>query len=405
MNGIDPQQRKPRIVLGITGSIAAYKAADLASRMIKNGMDVYPVLTPGGSEFITPVTMRALTGNNCPVGVFDEPLPGQISHIWLAQQTDLIVVAPASLSFLGRVTHGIASDLLTSIIMASTVPVLFAPAMNTAMWLNEANQDNIMTLNKRGYHIVEPAEGRLACRTEGIGKLADVSEIYDAIVALLSKSEELKGKRVLITAGPTREPIDPVRYISNKSSGKMGYALAQAAKDKGATVTLITGPTNLPVPIGVNSIKVTTAQEMAVVTLAEALNADIVIGAAAVADYRPANPLPNKVKKTTDNIELSLVKNPDIIAEVAKNRKQDQIIVAFAAETDNVIENARLKLSNKKVDWIVSNDVTLEGAGFDTDTNKVTVIGSNGFVLETPQQTKREIAGIILDTIIKESHK
>jgi phosphopantothenoylcysteine decarboxylase/phosphopantothenate--cysteine ligase len=390
--------RPKRVVLGVSASIAAYKAADLASQLVKAGIDVYPVLTPDAARFVQPATFRALTGNACSVDIFEEPVPGQIGHIWLAQNCDLIAIVPASMTVMAKLANGIADDMLTGIVMAASAPVLFAPGMNSMMWKHPATQKNLQTLSGYGYYFLEPVSGRLACRTVGVGKMAEVSVIYDAIVEALAQSDSWTGRSVLITAGPTREPIDPVRYLSNRSSGKMGYALAEAARLRGANVTLVSGPTSLRAPGGVKVISIETAEESYLATMAEAPGADLIIAAAAVADYKPAHFAEQKIKKNGEVPSLDLVETRDVIAAVAGARRPGQIIVGFSAESERLLEHAAAKRAAKGLDWIVANDITQEGAGFDVDTNIVTLIGPERHI-SLPLMSKRDVADRILDEV------
>ena len=389
----------PTVVLGVSGSIAAYKAADLASQLVKAGVDVHPVLTASAAKFIQPTTFRALTGNPSPVDIFDECYPGEIAHIHLAKIADLFAVVPASMNIMARLANGIGDDMLTASIMATRAPVLLAPGTNTVMWENPATQENLETLAKRGYYFIEPISGRLACRTEGKGKMADVVTIFDAINDLLNQSRKLDGKKVLVTAGPTRESIDPVRYITNRSSGKMGYAVSEAARMLGADVTLITGPTSLPLPIGVKAIRVESASEMYKAALLEFDNSDYVVAAAAVADYRPATVHLSKLKKDKAPSSVVLERTEDLLAELGR-RKRTQVLVGFAAETEDLERNALAKLAAKSLDWIVANDVTKPGAGFDSDTNIVDIYGRGGAVHRFPLLSKRAAAEEIWNVIL-----
>jgi phosphopantothenoylcysteine decarboxylase/phosphopantothenate--cysteine ligase len=388
-----------RVVLGVSASIAAYKAADLASRLVKSGVEVYPILTADAARFVQPATFRALTGHPCPIDVFEEPYPGEIAHIWLARNCDVFAIVPASMTVLARLANGLAEDMLTAAAMACTAPVLLAPGMNTGMWDNPATQANLAKLRDYGYYFIEPVTGRLACRTEGVGKMADVGTIFDGIHELLSRRDSWRGMRVLITAGPTREAIDPVRFLSNRSSGKMGYALAEAARLRGATVTLVSGPTALPVPGGVGHVPVETARQMRDAVLRLAHDADFIIAAAAVADYRPAAPAAQKIKKSAGPPQIVLEPTEDILALLGQAKRSGQTLVGFAAETENVIEEARRKLTAKNLDWIIANDVSAEGAGFDVDTNIVTLVGPSGQETALPLLSKREVAERILDMI------
>jgi len=396
-----------RVVLGVSASIAAYKAADLASRLVKSGIEVFPVMTADAARFVQPATFRALTHHPCPIDTFEEPFPGEIAHIWLARNCDLFVIVPASMNVIARLANGLAEDMLTASAMACTAPILLAPGMNTGMWNNPATQANLAKLRDYGYFFVEPTTGRLACRTEGVGRMADVETIFGAIQEMLARSGSWAGRRVLVTAGPTREPLDPVRFLSNRSSGKMGYALAEAARLRGATVTLVSGPTALTAPGGVEFIRVETAAQMRDAVLPRAAGADLILAAAAVADHRPAEFAAQKLKKDPSDLpllgagglSLPLVANDDILAALGRKKHTGQILVGFAAETEDLLDHARGKLAAKNLDWIVANDVTAEGAGFDGDTNIVTLLGRDGSETALPLLTKREVAERILDAV------
>ena len=394
-----PEPQPKRVVLGVSGSIAAYKAADLASRLVKSNVEVFPILTRGAARFVQPATFRALTHNPCPIDLFEEPFPGEIAHIWLARNCDLFAIVPASMNVIARLANGLADDMLSAAAMACTAPILLAPGMNTGMWNNPATQNNLAKLRDYGYYFIEPVSGRLACRTEGVGRMADVPTIFAAIYEMLSRQLSWAGKRVLITAGPTREPIDPVRYLSNRSSGKMGYALAEAAKLRGADVILVSGPTALSVPSSIEIVRVETAVQMYDAALFHAETADIIIAAAAVSDYRPTERAKQKLKKTSASPTLTLTQTDDILAELGRRKHPHQILVGFAAETTDLLAQARLKLTSKNLDWIAANDVTQEGAGFDGDTNIVTLIGKDRQEIALPLLTKREVAERILDEI------
>jgi len=419
-----------RVVLGVSASIAAYKAADLASQLVKSGVEVYPVMTADAARFVQPATFRALTHHPCPIDTFEEPFPGEIAHIWLARNCDLFAIVPASMNVIARLAHGLAEDMLTAAALACTAPILLAPGMNTGMWNNPATQANLAKLRDYGYYFIEPTTGRLACRTEGVGRMADVPTIFNAIQEMLARSGSWDGRRVLVTAGPTREPLDPVRYLSNRSSGKMGYALAEAARLRGATVTLVSGPTALPAPGGVEFIRVETAAQMRDAVLSHAPAADLVLAAAAVSDYRPAERAAQKIKKAPPapnnggargegtvgarliapsspppllgarGLTLPLTANDDILARLGREKRAGQTLVGFAAETEDLLDHARRKLAAKNLDWIVANDVTAEGAGFDGDTNVVTLLGRDGRELALPLLTKREVAERILDAVV-----
>ncbi|MCC6444799.1 MAG: bifunctional phosphopantothenoylcysteine decarboxylase/phosphopantothenate--cysteine ligase CoaBC [Armatimonadetes bacterium] len=393
------------VVLGVTGGIAAYKAAEIASRLVKRGADVQAVMTENAARFVGPATFRALTGYPVVTDMFEEPTVREIAHISLAQQSDLILIAPATANIIGKIACGIADDMLSTTVMAATCPVLLAPAMNTEMWNNPIVQSNLDKLSGLGYFFVEPTSGRLACGTEGVGKLADPEEIVAAAEAVLagrgakslSPIQDLEGVKILVTAGPTREPIDPVRYISNRSSGKMGYALAQAAAERGAEVTLVSGPTALPAPPQVAFVPVETAREMYEAVLARYDAQDAVIAAAAVADFTPESTSAQKIKKANASPILRLKETQDILKALGE-RKKHHILIGFAAETDRLIENARQKLAAKRLDMIVANDVTQPGAGFEVDTNIVTLVREKE-TLPLPRLPKTEAAHRILDSL------
>ncbi len=394
-----PDLAPKRVVLGVSGSIAAYKAADLASQLVKSGVEVFPILTAGAARFVQPATFRALTHHPCPIDLFEEPFPGEIAHIWLARNCDLFAIVPASMNVIARLANGLAEDMLSAAALACPAPILLAPGMNTGMWHNPATQSNLAKLRDYGYFFIEPTSGRLACRTEGVGRMADVPTIFAAVHEMLFRKTSWAGKRVLITAGPTREPIDPVRYLSNRSSGKMGYALAEAAHLRGADVVLVSGPTALPAPGGVQIVQVETAAQMYDAALAHAETADVVIAAAAVSDYRPADFAEQKLKKTGAAPALALAQTGDILAELGRRKRPGQTLIGFAAETEDLQAQARRKLASKNLDWIAANDVTAEGAGFDGDTNIVTLLGAGGQEIPLPLLTKREVAERILDTV------
>ncbi len=394
-----------RVVLGISASIAAYKAADLASQMVKAGIDVYPVMTADAARFIQPATLRALTGHPCPIDVFEEPYPGEIAHIWLARNCDLFVIVPASMTVMARLANGLAEDMLTAAAMACTAPILLAPGMNTGMWNNPATQANLAKLRDYGYYFIEPVTGRLACRTEGVGKMADVPTIFRAIQTLLDQGNSWEGISVLVTAGPTQEPLDPVRFLTNRSSGKMGYALAEAARSRGASVTLVTGPTRLPTPGGMTVIRVETAAQMRDAVLAHSEKSQYIIAAAAVADFRPTQFASHKIKKSAllqnseTGITLGLEPTDDILAELGRHKHPGQTLIGFAAETQDVKKHALDKIISKNLDWIVANDVTAEGAGFEGDTNIVMMLSAAGQEIALPVMAKREVAERILDAV------
>jgi len=395
-----------RITLGVTGGIAAYKSADLVRRLQDEGHTVQVVMTRAAQEFIAPLTFAALSGQRVIVDLFSTSARGEnnlesaIDHIAVAQSTDLLLVAPATADILAKFARGIADDFLSTLYLASTAPVVAAPAMNVNMWQHEATQENLATLRARGVRIVEPNEGYLACGMTGPGRLASQVEILKAVEEVLRGRQDLDGERVLVTAGPTREDIDPVRFLSNRSSGKMGYAVARAAARRGAKVVLVTGPTALETPGSVERIDVRSAEDMLRAVEARFPECTLAIFAAAVADYRAVEPSESKIKRTQDALTLRLEPNPDILATVARE-KGDRLVVGFAAETDNVAENARKKLAQKNADVMVANDVTAEGAGFDVDTNMVTLLSSDGRDLPLPRLTKAEVAERILDEVLR----
>lgn len=386
-----------QVVLGVTGGIAAYKAVELCRLFIKDGATVRVIMTAAAKQFVTPLTFQTVSGNL----VYDDLFAGSqrytVDHVGLAQGANLFLIAPATANCLGKLAAGIADDLLTTTVLAAGCPVLLAPAMNTKMFENSTVQENIDKLTLRGYSFVAPVEGELACGESGGGRLAPLDSIFAAAKSLLLPALELRGVRLLVTAGPTREAIDPVRYLTNHSSGKMGYAVAQAAVEQGADVTLVSGPVTLPAPAGVRMVRVTTAQEMYAAVLSLYSEIDVVVKAAAVADYRPATVQEAKIKKDGD-MALSLVRTPDILAELGK-RKQNQVLVGFAAETDNLRENALVKLARKNLELIVANDLTEDGAGFNTDTNVVKFYFKDGQEKQLPRMPKLAVAREIIREI------
>jgi phosphopantothenoylcysteine decarboxylase/phosphopantothenate--cysteine ligase len=394
-----------RITLGVTGGVAAYKAAELVRRLQQEGFSVEVVMTRAACEFITPLTFAALTGKKVITGLFAESggeanLESAIEHIAVAQRTDLLLVAPATADIIAKFSRGSSDDFLSTLYLATTAPVVVAPAMNVNMWNHPATQENLDRLRGRGVHVVNPDEGYLACGMTGAGRLAGQDAIVSAVREVLRVRRDLEGQTILLTAGPTQEDLDPVRFISNKSSGRMGYAVAEAAAQRGAKVILVTGPTALDTPAGVTRVDVRTAAEMSHSVEEKFSEATIAIFAAAVADYRPAEAASQKIKKTACDITLRLEPNPDILA-AAGRKKGHRLIVGFAAETDKVAENARKKLTDKNADLIVANDVTAEGAGFDVDTNIVTLFARDGRDLALPKLTKREVAHRILDEVVR----
>jgi phosphopantothenoylcysteine decarboxylase / phosphopantothenate---cysteine ligase len=393
-----------RITLGVTGGVAAYKAAELVRLLQQDNFSVQVVMTRAAREFITPLTFAALSGQKVITDLFESSgeanLESAIEHIAVAQRTDLLLVAPASADILAKFARGIANDFLTTLYLASTAPVVVAPAMNVNMWNHAATQENVDMLRARGVKIVNPDEGYLACGMIGAGRLASQQQIVAAVRETLQLKRDLQDQTVLITAGPTCEDIDLVRYLTNRSSGKMGYAVAEAAANRGARVILVSGPTSLDVPAGVQRIDVRTANEMHRVVTEKFPEASIAIFAAAVADYRPAQSLDQKIKRNKEPLTLSLEPTRDILAETAK-QKGARLVVGFAAETERVAENARKKLTAKNADLIVANDVTAEGAGFDHDTNIVTLFSRDGRDVPLPRMNKSEVAQRILDEVIR----
>jgi phosphopantothenoylcysteine decarboxylase / phosphopantothenate---cysteine ligase len=395
-----------RITLGVTGGIAAYKSAELVRRLQDEGHSIQVVMTRAAREFITPLTFAALSGQRVITDLFSNQPGGEgsldsaIDHIAVAQRTDLLLVAPATADVLAKFACGIADDFLTTMYLASTAPVVVAPAMNVNMWQHTATQENVANLRGRGVRIVEPSEGYLACGMTGSGRLAEQEEILKAVREVLSGKQDLAGEMVLVTAGPTREDIDPVRFLSNRSSGKMGYAVAATAARRGAKVVLVSGPTALETPRGVEQIDVRSTEEMQRAVRAQFADSTIAIFAAAVADFRPAEKSGQKIKRSDEGLTLRLESNPDILANAARD-KGDRLIVGFAAETEHVAENARKKLTEKNADMIVANDVSREGAGFDADTNIVTLFSRDGRDLPLPRLSKPEVAERILDEALR----
>jgi phosphopantothenoylcysteine decarboxylase/phosphopantothenate--cysteine ligase len=405
-----------RIALGVSGGVAAYKAAELVRRLQQDGIDVQVVMTSSAQEFITPLTFAALTGQKVITNMFgQEPaaanVESAIEHIAVAQRIDALVVAPATANTIAKMARGEADDFLTTLYLATTAPVIVAPAMNVNMWEHAATQENIATLRARGVHVVAPEEGYLACGMTGAGRLAGTEAIAETVRAVLGLRRDLADESILITAGPTREDIDPVRYLTNRSSGKMGYALALAAVRRGAHVTLVSGPVELAAPQGVDLVPVRSAEQMHRAVLEHLPGASVVIMAAAVADYRPVSPANKKMKRRPGPMTLELESTPDILADVARNKnvareknstreKTDRILVGFAAETEDVAAHARGKLTSKQADLIVANDVTAPGAGFDHDTNIVTLYPADGSEIALPRMNKLDVAGRVLDQVL-----
>ena len=387
------------VILGITGSIAAYKGAEVARRLMDLGAEVHATLTWGGAKFITPLTLSTVTGNQVTADMFDEPEVWEIKHVSLAQAASAVVVAPATADAIAKLALGLADEFLYTLVLATQAPLFVAPAMNEGMLASHAVQQNLAALRARGVHIIEPETGRLASGAVGKGRLAHPEFIAKFVADTLSGTGDLNGARVIITAGPTREPLDPVRFISNRSSGKMGYALAQAAARRGAAVTLIFGPATAPPPAGCELVPVETTRQMYDAVLDRLQAAHVVIGAAAPADFAPASPAPQKIKKVKRPLSLHLEPTPDIIAECGRRKKAGQLVVGFAAETENLLENARAKLQAKNLDMIVANDVSAPGAGFDSDDNAGHLLFADGRVVELPAMAKTQFADRILDAV------
>ena len=391
------EMKKPCVVLGVTGGIAVYKACELLRLLQKRGIDVFVVMTQNACRFVAPLTFETLSGHPVAVDTFDRPQTWEVEHIALAKRADLFLIAPATANIMGKMACGIADDMLSTTVMATRAPVLVAPAMNTGMWENAAVQQNVKTLRARGVEIVAPVSGHLACGDNGAGKLEDVAVIAERACELLFAKKDMEGLRVMVTAGPSREALDPVRYISNRSSGKMGYAIAQAAQKRGAEVTLLSGPVAIEAPQGVKLVPFTTTQELFDRASELAQEQDLLIQAAAPADYRAKEIAPQKIKKQGgEPMAFTLVENPDVAATLGKAKRSGQVFVGFAAETNDVLAHARDKLARKNLDMIVANDVTRPGAGFDVDTNIVTLITKDGQEA-LPMMSKAEVAQRILD--------
>lgn len=391
-------ENKRCVVLGVTGGIAVYKALDVISALRKKDVDVRVIMTKSATEFVTPLTFQSMSQNIVTTDMFAEPKAWEIQHISLAKRADVFLVAPATANIIGKVANGIADDMLSTTIMATRAKVVFAPAMNTNMYTNPIVQENIAKLKKLGYEFIEPASGRLACGDEGKGKLAPASDIVEKVLSELYDKKDLIGKKVLVTAGPTRANIDPVRFISNRSTGKMGYAIAEEARDRGAEVVLVSGPTNEAAPYGINVIKINTNEEMRNEVLKHFETSDIVIKSAAVADYKAKEYSENKIKKGSGDLEIILTRDNDILKELGE-KKSEQILVGFAAESQNVIKNAKDKLIKKNLDYIVANDITSKDSGFASNDNRVTIVTREGQELSLEKMSKREVARNLFDII------
>ena len=386
------------VVLGVTGSIAAYKACDIISGLKKQGLNVRVILTEAGAKIITPLALEAMSGAPVVTNMFSREAPWEIGHISLAKAAHLFLIAPATANFLAKAAHGIADDMLSTTILATRAPILVAPAMNSAMYLNPMVQENMAILEKRGYGFIRPASGRLACGDEGVGKLAAVEDIIAAAMAALYPRQDLKGKRILVSAGPTRERIDPVRYITNRSSGKMGYAIARAAAERGAKVTLVSGPVTLTPPQGVELVNIVSSADMFEAVTSRFDACDALIMAAAPADFTPAKAVEQKIKKQGGGMELSLVNTQDILAAVGA-RKGGRTLMGFAAESENLAENAKAKLQRKNLDFIAANDILAMDAGFGVDTNRVTLYDDGGGSRDSGPMTKEALADWLLDAL------
>ena len=391
-----------KIALGVTGGIAVYKAVDLVSRLRKQGVEVRVIMTEHAQQFVTPLTFKEISGNKVAVSMWDSNQEFNVEHISLANWADAFVVAPATANILAKMANGIADDLLSTTLLAAQAPIIVCPAMNTGMYQNPITQENIEKLQKHGVTVMPPAVGYLACGVTGPGRLPEPQQIVEFIGGFFAKKDgDMVGLKVLVTAAGTREPIDPVRFVGNRSSGKMGYAIAQAAAQRGAEVLLVTGPSALEIPPNVNGVKVETTNEMLEACMAAYGDMDVVIKAAAVADYRPRDVADQKIKKKTDDaLTVVMDKNPDILKELGA-RKAHQILVGFAAETQNLLENAREKIVKKNLDMIVANDVTAAGAGFNADTNIVKFLFPSGEVRSLEQMAKTQVANILLDTVME----
>ena len=389
------------IVLGVTGGIAAYKAVEIASRLKKAGAEVRVVMTRAAASFVAPLTFREITGQAVATSMWTEIPAHHVEHIALAELADLVLVAPATANFIAKAAAGIADNLLTTTVLATRAPLYIAPAMNTGMWENPVTQENVMRLRDRGVQVIPPAEGLLACGTTGAGRLPEPEEIVAAVERHFAAAEILAGRRIIVTAGGTEEALDPVRYLSNRSTGRMGYAVAAEAARRGAEVILVSAPTHLDTPAGVRRVDVRSAREMYDAVMAEYENADAVVKAAAVADYRPAEIAPQKIKKSDGELTITLARNPDILMELGR-KKTRQVLVGFAAETENVETYAQGKLLKKNLDFIVANNVAEKDAGFSVGTNRVKIFFKDGRAEEHPLMAKSELAGIILDRLADE---
>lgn len=388
------------VLLGVTGGIAAYKMADVASSLVKLGANVHVIMTKNATNFINPITFETLTSHKCIIDTFDRNFDFKVEHISLAKAADVVLIAPATADVIGKIANGIADDMITTTVMACKCPIMLSPSMNTNMYENPIVQDNMDKLRHYGYQLIEPASGHLACGDSGKGKLPAPATLVEHIVKEIAFPKDLAGKNILVTAGATQESIDPVRFITNHSTGKMGYAIAKAAAYRGANVTLVSGNATVPAPDFVNFIKVQSAADMFDAVTSNFAKQDIVIKAAAVADYTPVTTADNKIKKTDADMSIPLKRTQDILKYLGENKKEGQFICGFSMETENMLENSRAKLAKKNADMIIANNLKTDGAGFGTDTNIVTIITKDDCV-ELEIMSKDEVAGVILDNILK----
>lgn len=388
------------VVLGVSGGIAAYKALEIVSQLIKKDIEVHVIMTESATKFVTPLSFQSLSQNMVTCDMFTEPKAWEIQHISLAEKADVFLVAPATANVIGKVANGIADDMLSTTIMATKAKVIFAPAMNTNMYNNPIVQDNIKKLKSFGYEFIDSAEGRLACGTSGKGKLEKPEVIVDRVLMELNEKKDLVNKNILVTAGPTISQIDPVRFITNRSSGKMGYAIAKEARNRGANVTLVSGPTNLEPPKGIEFVKISTNEEMKQEVMKRFNDADIVIKSAAVADYKPKSYSEQKIKKGQGDLEISFIRDNDILMELGNN-KQKQILVGFAAESQNLKDNAMIKLNKKNLDYVVANDISASDTGFGSEDNKVIILSKEGTEISLDKMSKEKIASNLFDIIVE----
>jgi phosphopantothenoylcysteine decarboxylase/phosphopantothenate--cysteine ligase len=393
-------ENKKTVVIGVSGGIAVYKALDVISRLRKENVEVHVIMTKAAMEFVNPISFQSLSQNMVIHDMFAEPKAWEIQHISLAKKADLLLVVPATANIIGKVANGIADDMLSTTIMATNAPVIFAPAMNVNMYTNKIVQDNIEKLKSFGYDFIDPTSGRLACGDIGEGKLAQTEDIFEVIMSKLYDLKDMKGTKVLVTAGPTIAPIDPVRFITNRSSGKMGYAIAKEARDRGAVVTLISGPCNEKAPIGVNLIRINTNEEMMDAVLSNYEDSDIIIKSAAVADFKIKAYSNSKIKKTENGLTLEFVRDNDILKELGLHKKK-QILIGFAAESDDLLQNAEGKLLKKNLDYIVANDITVKDIGFGTEDNKVTILSRDNSPIAMDKMPKKQVARELFNLINK----